>query len=249
MGDVMTVLAATLAISFLQFFEAKNKTANFVVTPPTDGASVEPVLPDMVVKENCRHCGGSGVLVREEPDFGQFKGRIGKASKVHKQPCPLCDGKGKVKAYMNHDDLMLQVSSDYAAFAARHKSAGDIPVGEAFVPRAIYDEIDKAQRKLVDEAFGHPCKKCNWTGLEACKKCKGTGTIGCTQKSDCKGGWQVVYDDGDSRRANRKNANVRVSACTVCGGANALVCPECGGRRALPCSKCNGHGVKKKGSL
>ena len=121
-------------------------------------------------------------------------------------------------------------------------------VGEAFVPRAMYDEIDKAQRKLVEEAFGHPCKKCNWTGLEPCKKCKGTGTIDCTQKSDCKGGWQVVYG-GDSRRSTRKDAKVTVSICPVCGGANALVCPECEGRRALPCSKCNGLGIKKKGSL
>ena len=244
----MNVLAALLAISFLQFFEAKNQTANFVITPPTDGASTVPVLPNLVVEERCRQCDGKGVLVLEEPDYGQSKGQIGKAKKKLKQTCPLCNGKGKFKAFMSHKDLMLQVASDYTAFAAKHRSAGEMGVGEAFVPRAMYDEIDKAQRKLVEEAFGHPCKKFNWTGLEPCKKCKGTGTIDCTQKSDCKGGWQVVYG-GDSRRSTRKDAKVTVSICPVCGGANALVCPECEGRRALPCSKCNGLGIKKKGSL
>ena len=244
----MNVLAAILAVSFLQFFEARNQVANFVITPPPDGASVSPEIPDLMVKENCPHCGGKGELVLEEPDYGQFKGRIGKARKTHKLPCKICDGKGKIKAFADQKDLMHQVAADYAAFAARHQSAGDMAIGEAFVPRAKYDEIDKAQRKLVDEAFGHPCKKCNWTGIEACKKCTGKGTIECTQKADCKRGWQVV-NNGGSRRTTRKDANVSVSPCPVCGGANALICPECDGRRAQPCSKCNGLGIKKKGSL
>ena len=239
---------AILAVSFLPFFEARNQVANFVFDPPPEGKTVKPLLPNLTVTETCPGCDGKGELVLEEPDYGQFKGRIGKAKKIHKQQCQLCGGKGKLKAFMNLKDLLHQVASDYTAFSAEHQGRGEIAIGKAFVTRAMYDKIDKAQRKLVEEAFGHPCKKCNWTGIEACKKCKGKGTIECTQKNDCKGGWLVVYDEG-SRRATRKDAKVSVSPCPVCGGANALICPECGGRRAHPCSKCGGLGIKTKGSL
>lgn len=266
----MTIAAALLAISFLQFFEARNQVANFVITPPPEGTSVKPELPDLVVRDKCPGCEGKGDLVLEEPDYGQSKGRLGPPKKV-KKPCPLCNGKGKIQAFMNPSELTLQIATDRAAFAAEHQGRGEIPVGEAFVPNAKYSELSKEQRKLVAEAFGHPCKKCNWTGLEPCKKCGGNGMVRCTN-SDCKGGWQVVktttessisksggslggcrssggFRSSGSRRTSRKESNVNVSPCPVCGGARFTVCPDCGGRRANPCTKCNGLGIKKKGSL
>ena len=267
----MSILAAVLAVSFLQFFEARNQVANFVITPPPEGTSVKPELPDLVVRDQCPGCEGKGNLVLEEPDYGQAKGRIGPARKVKKQ-CPLCDGKGKLQAYMNPAELSRQVAADRAEFAAEHQGKGEIAVGEAFVPNATYKELSKEQRKLVEEAFGHPCKKCNWTGVEACTKCHGSGTVRCTN-TDCKGGWQVVKtttessvsksgsssggirssggfrSSGGSRRTTRKETKVNVSPCPVCGGAKFLPCPDCGGRRAHPCSKCSGLGIKTKGSL
>ncbi len=267
----MNLLAAILAVSFLQFFEARNQVANFVITPPPEGTSVKPELPDLVVYDKCPGCDGKGKLVLEEPDYGQSKGRLGPGKKVRKQ-CPLCGGKGKIKAFMNPSELALQVAEDRAAFAAEHQGRGEIAVGEAFVPNDKYDSLDKDRRKLVENAYGHPCKKCNWTGIEACKKCKGSGIIRCTN-SDCKNGWQVVKtttestisksggsssgfrsnsgfrSSGRSRRTTRKETKINVSVCPTCGGTNFIVCPECGGRRAHPCSKCSGLGIKKKGSL
>ena len=92
---------------------------------------------------------------------------------------------------MNPSELALQVAADRAAFAAEHQGRGEIAVGDAFVPNAKHAELGKDRLKLVEEAFGHPCKKCNWTGLEPCKKCSGNGLVKCTN-SDCKGGWAVV---------------------------------------------------------
>ena len=271
MGAQVNFLSVIVAVSFLPFFEARNQVANFVITPPPEGTSVKPELPDLVVREKCPACEGKGELVLEEPDYGQAKGRIGPARKVKKQ-CQLCGGKGRIQAFMNPAELAMQVSSDRAAFAAEHQGRGEIAVGEAFVPNAKYEEIGKERRKLVEDAFGHPCKKCNWTGIEACKKCHGNGTLRCTN-TDCKGGWQVVKtttessvsksgsssggirsnggfrSSGGSRRTTRKETKVNVSPCPVCGGTKFIVCPECGGRRAHPCSKCNGLGIKTKGSL
>ena len=263
----MTIAAALIAISFLQFFEARNQVANFVITPPPEGTSVKPEFPNLEVRDTCPGCEGKGELVAEEPDYGQSKGRIGQPKKLKTQ-CPLCNGKGKIQAFMNQSELMRQIATDRAAFAAEHQGKGEIAVGEAFVPNAKYSEMSKDQRKLVEEAFGHPCKKCNWTGLEPCKKCDGNGTVRCTN-SDCKGGWQVVKTTSESsistsggtiggsrsstrssgRRTSKKESNVKVSPCPVCGGAKFTVCPDCGGRRAKPCAKCNGLGIKKKGSL
>ena len=158
----MNLAIAILAVSFLPFFEARNQVANFVFDPPPEGKTVKPVLPNLIVTETCPGCDGKGELVLEEPDYGQAKGRIGPAKKTRKQ-CPLCNGKCKIQAFMNPSELALQVSADRAAFAAEHQGRGEIAVGEAFVPNAKHAELDKDRLKLVENAFGHPCKKCNWT--------------------------------------------------------------------------------------
>ena len=256
----MNLSLAILAVSFLPFFEARNQVANFVFDPPPEGTTVKPALPNLTVTETCPGCEGKGELVLEEPDYGQAKGRLGAAKKTRKQ-CPLCNGKGKIQAFMNPSELALQVASDRAAFAAEHQGHGEIAVGDAFVPNAKYAELGKDRLKLVEEAFGHPCKKC-----------KGNGLVKCTN-SDCKGGWAVVKTTTESsvrksgnsssgirsncgmrsrsgsRSTVRKETKINVSPCPVCGGAKQLVCPECGGRRAHPCSKCGGLGIKTKGSL
>lgn len=268
----MILTAAMLAVSFLPFFEARNQVANFVIDPPQEGTSVKPVLPNLTVTETCPGCDGKGELVLEEPDYGQAKGRLGPAKKTKKQ-CPLCNGKGKMQAYINPSELAMQVAADRATFAAEHQGRGEIAVGDAFVPNAKYGELDKERLKLVEAAFGHPCKKCNWTGLEPCKKCGGSGLVRCTN-SDCKGGWAVVKtttessvrksgnrpsggirsnggfrSSSGSRSTVRKETKINVSPCPVCGGAKQTVCPDCNGRRAHPCSKCKGLGIKTKGSL
>ena len=115
--------------------------------------------------ETCPGCDGKGELVLEEPDYGQAKGRLGPAKKTRKK-CPLCGGRGKMQSFMNPSELALQVASDRAEFAAEHQGRGEIAVGEAFVPNEKYDSLDKEKLKLVEAAFGHPCKKCNWTGLK-----------------------------------------------------------------------------------
>ena len=263
---------AIVAVSFLPFFEARNQVANFVIDPPPEGKSVKPALPNLTVTETCPGCDGKGELVLEEPDYGQAKGRLGPAKKTRKK-CPLCGGRGKMQAFMNPSSLALQVASDRAAFAAEHQGRGEIAVGEAFVPNEKYNSLDKERLKLVEAAFGHPCKKCNWTGLEPCRKCSGSGLVKCSN-SDCKGGWAVVKTTTESsvrksgsssngirsnngglrsrsgsRSTVRKETKINVSPCPVCGGAKQLSCPDCGGRRAHPCPKCNGLGIKTKGSL
>lgn len=263
----MNTLALLLAVSFLDFFEAKNQVANFVITPPPAGTEVMVKKPDLIVRDTCQACEGKGQLIMAEPDFGQLKGRLGSAKKVRKD-CPLCAGKGRLEALMNPNELALQVSKDIADFTAKHLGKGEIAVGGAFVPNAQFGTLDREKRKLVEEAFGHPCKKCNWTGLEACKKCNGRGSIACNNE-DCKGGWAVVktttekttvksggssgvrsggFRNSSSRRTSYKETTVNVSPCPVCNGAKFIRCPDCGGRRANPCKKCNGLGIKAKGS-
>lgn len=268
----MNIALAMLAVSFLPFFEARNQVANFVIEPPPEGTSVKPVLPNLTVTETCPGCDGDGELVLEEPDYGQSKGRLGPAKKARLK-CQLCKGRGKLRAFMKPSALAMQVAADRAAFAAEHQGRGEIAVGEAFVPNGKYDSIGKERRRLVEEAFGHPCRKCAWTGIEACRKCSGNGIVKCSN-SDCKGGWAVVKTTTESsvrksgsssngirhngggfrsrtgsRSTVRKETKINVSPCPVCGGAKWTVCPECDGLRAHPCSKCDGLGIKTKGSL
>ena len=164
-------------------------------------------------------------------------------------------------------DLAVQVARDREQFRANHQGRGDIAVGEAFVPNQAYTALDKKQLKLVEEAYGRPCAKCSWTGLEPCRKCKGQGLVPCTE-ADCKGGFLVSKTTTErtrtnsggissgscsrgmrssgSRRSSFKETKVTVLECPTCGGAKMLLCPECGGRRAHPCKGCSGLGTRQK---
>ena len=258
----MNIPLLVLAVSFLPYFEARNQVANFILTPPEkEEQEVRPEKPDLRVVEKCSVCSGAGELVLVEPDYGQLAGRIGSARKTKKK-CQVCSGRGKLASYMSPAELTRRVSADRAAFEADHQSKGEIPVGQAFVPNGKYKDADKATRKLVDEAYGRPCPKCAWTGLEACTKCHGKGLVPCPEK-DCKAGFLVTKTTiektrtssggsssgrihSGSRRSSSKETKVTVQVCPTCGGAKVVTCPECGGMKAHPCKKCNGLGIKQK---
>ena len=188
------------------------------------------------------------------------------------EKCPVCKGAKKLEAYASPSSLAIDVTRDREKFQSEHLSKGDVPVGEAFIPREKYEELterkDKEKLKLVKETFGQPCRTCNWTGIEPCKKCDGNGFIKCPN-DDCKGGWAVTKtttsysrtksggglnggsgnwrSSSGSRSIKRKEEKVSVNVCPDCGGATTVLCPVCLGRRAAPCRKCNGVGSRKKG--
>ncbi len=258
-----------LAVSFLPFFEAKNEAAGNIADPAgVRTRTAEAVRPDLTAREKCPACAGKGRIKLIEPELGQYNGRIGARARKTAE-CPLCRGAGRLAAFTDPDALALQVAKDRETFEATHLSRGEIPVGEAFLPRETYDRLatdkDKEILKLVKEAYGEPCAKCNWTGIEPCRKCGGKGVVKCTG-SDCKNGWTVTKTStsctksrsggnslslsGSRRqsggsRVSRKEERISVSVCPDCGGAALVKCGECGGRRAIPCRKCNGTGVKR----
>lgn len=264
----MTLPAIALAVSFLPFFEAKNTVANYVIDPPAEGAEkVSTERPSLVVSGQCPTCGGVGEIVLEEQDFGQAGagGRLGGPRKVYKK-CLVCGGKKRVESFVDPAELAVRVAADREKFNSEHQSKGDIAVGFAYVPHGKYETLDKNRQKLVAQAYGEPCRTCNWTGVEPCRKCKGRGVMECPN-GDCKGGWAVTknttsyqksssggnrgcyrgINSGSSRRVSRKETKVNVQVCPDCGGAHVVTCPECGGRRAIACRKCGGTGTKQKG--
>ena len=266
MGDVMTGTIVAAVVSFLPFFEAKNKAANFIISPPPEGAVEAKTFtrPTLMVVEKCPICDGAGEIVLHEQNFGQASGRIGNLGS-RRLKCDACRGAKRIERYIDLTDLAAQVAMDREKFEAAHLAKGDIPVGEAFVPRDSYNDRDK-RLKLVEKSFGKACRNCNWTGVEACKKCSGQGVRDCPNK-DCKGGWAVTttttsfsrsksggsnrtsysrgFNSGSSRRYTRKETKLSVQVCPDCGGAGRILCPDCGGKRAAPCRKCQGLGSRR----
>ena len=248
----MNAMALLLAVSFLQYFEARNTVANFVLEPPDESAPpVKVERPDVHILRKCPACEGKGSLVLQEPNHGQLDGRLGSARKSTVK-CPVCKGKGKLESYVKPDDLATQIAGDREQFASAHQGKGDIAVGQAFIALAAWDEHKKDRKllKLVEDAYGRPCTKCKWTGLEACRKCRGEGVLECTE-SNCKDGWSVTKAADDkqaasTRRGLEKKSDVIVRPCKACGGAKVVLCPECGGRGAKPCRSCGGVGLKQK---
>ncbi len=260
-------LAAVIAVTFLPYFESRNTIANYIIDPPgEDAPEVSTERPSLVVRDKCTACDGKGELNLEEPDYGQDGKRLGGPKKTKKK-CPVCGGRKKTEAYINPATLAMDVARDREKFCSDHQAKGEIAVGSAFVPRDKYEKLDRAKQKLVREAYGDPCRTCNWTGLEQCRKCKGQGTIPCPN-DDCKGGWAVTstttsyqksssggniggyrsHTSSSSRRVSKKQTKTNVQICPDCGGANVVTCPDCGGRRAAPCKRCGGTGIKQKGS-
>ena len=258
------ITAVLLAVSFLNYFEARNEIANYIIDPPSGNEKVTCERPGLTVVEKCPACNGSGELKLVEPNFGQLDGRIG-GPKTKKVPCQLCGGKGRREAFVDPSSLALQVGRDREAFALAHQSKGEIPVGLAFVPKAKFEGADKKLLKLVEKTYGKPCR-CNWTGLTACRKCSGRGYVKCSNTA-CKGGWDVdtrtettvtggrseshgcsnsgMRTVGRSRSKTRKETKTSVTICPTCGGANMLVCPECAGKKAAVCKGCGGIGYKQ----
>ncbi len=252
-----------LAISFLPFFEAKNAAANLLISPPDDGVEVKCERPNLFTTFPCQACNGSGEIMLEEQDFGQMNAtRLGRMKKI-KHKCAVCNGKKRIEAFMSPVELAMQVAADREKFEASHQNNGDIPVGQAFIPRAKHENLDKKKLKLISKIYGEPCRTCHWTGIEPCKKCDGNGLMDCPN-DDCRGGWAVTTFEtsyskrrsggintnsrrsygSSSRSESRKEKKVNVTLCHDCGGANKIRCKECNARRAKPCRKCKGLGTK-----
>lgn len=266
----MTFSSLILAVSFLPFFEAKNEAANYILEPPANGETVTCTRPSLSVRETCPACEGKGEIVLKEENYGQSNGRLG-GGRTERRKCAVCNGARRIESFVHPSALALQVTRDRETFVNNHLGKGDIPVGQAFVPRETHDKADRTKLKLVEETYGKPCTSCQWTGLEPCRKCDGNGILPCPN-SDCKGGWAVVktttsytrtksggnmnrggYNrggfsgSGGSRRISRKEEKVNVHICPDCNGAQKIICPDCQGHRSKPCRRCGGSGTKGKG--
>lgn len=264
----MSAISLLLAISFLPFFEARNQAANFIIHPPEPGARVSIEKPTLTTSNPCPSCKGKCVIVLKEPDFGQNAGRLGSPTKKQTK-CPLCKGRGQFFAFVDPEDIEMAIARDHEKFVSTHRGKGDISVGEAFVGNEDYDTLDKEKTKLIKEAFGKPCPKCHWSGIESCKKCSGNGFLPCPE-NECKGGFLVTKTTTERTRrssggfgnsAYNRNRSLRSSSsrsksfketkttvllCPVCNGAKLILCPECDGRKASPCNKCKGLGIKRE---
>jgi hypothetical protein len=261
----MTVASFVVAISFLPFFEAKNTAVNNLINqdPSVNANQIACQKPELLAREKCPACRATGILVLEEKDFGQFTAYRLDSPKKIRQKCPFCKGAKYIEAFYNPTELKLLVARERSRFEADHQAKGEVPVGEAFIPKADYDKLDRKTTKLLKETYGEPCRSCHWLGITACRDCDGRGHVKCPNK-DCKDGWAVTKTEssytkvssggsmsrnsynrsGSSRRVTRKKTNVNVHLCEDCCGAGLLVCPDCSGKRALPCKKCNGLGTK-----
>ncbi len=258
--------AAGTVDEWVRYFEARNALANMMLAPQhaMRGQSV-PERPESATRMPCPFCGGKGEVVTQEPDYGQWEGRLNKGGKKTRRSCPLCEGRKGWAAYYSPRELYAVVTQARGIFMATHQARGEIAVGQAFVPRAMHEGAHRKQLKLVEEAYGKSCPKCEWTGIEECKKCKGAGKVKC-DGNECKGGWIVTKTvtqqssssspsrsrsccssrrSSGSRRTTRRET-VTVKECPICQGAGMRICPECGGRCAQPCSKCHGLGIRQK---
>lgn len=253
--------------AYLRYFEARNDAANMMLASP--GAPAPEIVlerPESMARTTCPACEGKGELVLKEPDYGQFDGRMNKG-KTTRKTCPVCGGRRFWRAYTSPKILAEEIARARSQFISRHQARGDVPAGMAFVPRASHDAADRKRLKLVEETYGKPCTRCEWSGLEPCKDCKGEGAVKCSNK-ECKGGWVVTTtttttshspgrstgysrNSGGFHRSSRRGSRtvkttVTVTECTVCKGAAKLLCDGCRGMRAAACTKCHGLGFRQK---
>ena len=205
--------------------------------------------------EKCPACKGARVFVQRPPDIGQGAGRLGAHDYLSKKvPCPLCGAKGVLPGYRNYANMTRFLAEGRREFDSMHQAAGDKKVGYAWVPAALAEGMNVRDRAAVASAYGAPCPKCGWTGLEACQACKGDGVVACkavgckngfveATKQNGLGGGSVGRSSGRSGQRQQQNENKEVRPCDNCSGTALVTCEACSGARLQPCRKCNGEGL------
>lgn len=253
----VTCRAADLEDEFVEFFEKRNELLCRRLAPHEYPGRKQPVnLPTCQVNMKCPACRATGEVELAEPDFGQFAGRLKKIGRKERYKCPLCGGRRRWQTYVDADTLRMAPSRAFGRYETRHRDKDEVPVGSAFIPRHIYDNMSKGEVKQAEKEFGSPCKSCNWTGVVTCNKCKGQGVVECKDKR-CQNGWWVqsgnihpgTLQAGRLRMDSGRNGHqkdITVSPCTKCGGVSIVLCPECLGKCGFPCKKCNGMGISQK---
>lgn len=206
--------------------------------------------------EKCPACKGARDFVQKAPDVGQNVGKIGVRDWLKKKvPCPLCEAKGVIPGFRNYASMTSFFAEGRREFDTAHQASGDRKVGYAWVPSAIVEGLNARERALVASAYGAPCPKCGWTGLEACQACRGEGVVKC-KATGCKDGFvetavksglggSSVGRGGRGGRGGgqQQQQQKEVSPCGMCGGTTFVKCDACAGARLQPCRKCNGEGL------
>ena len=203
--------------------------------------------------EQCPACKGARDFVQKAPDVGQNVGRIGVRDWLKKKvPCPLCGAKGVLPGYRNYASMTRFLAEGRREFDTIHQAAGDRKIGYAWVPESLAEGMNVRDRAAVAGAYGAPCPKCGWTGLEPCQACKGEGVVKC-KATGCKDGFvesvaQNLLGGGNVGRGSRTRSTQQqqkkeVRPCEKCSGTALVLCESCAGARLQPCKKCSGEGL------
>lgn len=186
---------------------------------------------------SCRACKGTGEkqMVLRKRDGRDNKGPVGK--------CPACNGRGGHEGWLPADRVEALVLQGRGEFERQRIAAGDVKVGQAFLPPQLAEQLTNRERALVMTANPRPCPACGITGRQVCAACKGTGFTRCTAQG-CQNGRltekrKTVHGVVKATRMNEGADDL----CAVCDGTGEVPCRICGGRGSVPCKKCGGSGA------
>lgn len=232
----------------------RNALAMEGLTNPEDGEKRAERLIGMIrqsekasrtVTKECPRCGGTGAGAVKLDSLETTRGRGGKplgASKVvlnvPSQKCKRCDGTGNVSVTGTIDDLKYQAGKAESSYRRLQQARKYEPVGNAWVPKSVADELDVKQRATLMRGVVSPCSACGGVGRLDCRKCKGDGRIPCGN-NDCKNGKVPLAKDD---KVMKRMQGDLTKKCSECNGRGTIPCRSCDEEGTILCSRCGGSG-------
>jgi len=153
--------------------------------------------------------------------------------------CSQCGGKGVIRRRVRPSELRLARGRAIEQYRLIQRNRLYRPVGEAWAPPDVAEDLTGRQRAALKRATAAPCGECGGLGRIDCDECNGTGRIKCPNR-ECVDG--VVHSVRSERFS--KGKHTWQSKCKVCDGRGWLACEECGGTGAVLCRECGGSGER-----
>lgn len=151
--------------------------------------------------------------------------------------CPVCNGRGKVRAIRSSDEIAGLVNSSDHEFGILRKGAGRVLCGRVWVPAEWTLSVEETA--LIRKARPKTCTVCAGFHDIDCRACKGLGHAECKAKG-CK---QGIVETKTANSLTPKNDITKREPCPVCKGTGSTPCVSCKGDGRVTCTACHGSGL------
>jgi len=174
----------------------------------------------MVARLKCRICKGDGKYAT----------------------CTACKGRGWTASMADVAQAKAALLQGRKEFEQRQMLAGEVRLGQAFVPPEMDKLLRAVQRALVMTGMQPPCTSCQGTARQVCVTCKGLRWVKCPNVN-CRNGELADVQLRKGELPTTRLGTDLTKRCPRCEGLGEVLCLQCKGDGSVACQVCSGSGT------